>query len=126
MKIESCPFRKPSLTQFLFSLITNLNKLTRFFAVLFLEIYRCHISSTLGMGGCCRFHPSCSDYAIQAYRRHSFLKASYLTLFRLLSCHPFGFLQRSKQKEVNSLFSTDYKYSPTLPSALNEQIRRIE
>lgn len=124
--IKPYPLRKSSVKQLLFRLITNLNKLTGFFAVLFLEIYRCHISGTLGIGGCCRFHPSCSNYAIQAYQRHSFLKASRLTLFRLLSCHPFGFLQGSKQKKVSSLFLTDYSYSSTIPSHLNGQTRRIE
>lgn len=85
-------------------LIKNMNKLMEFFAVLFLQIYRCHISSVLGVGGCCRFHPSCSDYAIQAYQRHSFLKASRLTFFRLLNCHPFGSLWIHKRSRKGNRF----------------------
>lgn len=42
------------------------------------------------MGGRCRFHPSCSNYALEAYRRHNPLLASWLTLRRVLRCHPFG------------------------------------
>lgn len=40
------------------------------------------------LGPCCRFHPSCSDYAILAIRRHGPLKGSLQALRRLLRCHP--------------------------------------
>jgi len=36
----------------------------------------------------CRFHPSCSHYAIEAIERHGLIKGSYLTAGRLLRCHP--------------------------------------
>ncbi|WP_368356348.1 membrane protein insertion efficiency factor YidD [Desulfolutivibrio sulfodismutans] len=39
---------------------------------------------------CCRFVPSCSRYAYEAYSRFGFFRASFLTLKRLLRCHPFG------------------------------------
>jgi uncharacterized protein len=46
---------------------------------------------TLGpiMGGHCRFHPTCSAYAIEAYQTHGPVRGSLLTLRRLLRCHPF-------------------------------------
>jgi putative membrane protein insertion efficiency factor len=37
---------------------------------------------------CCRFHPTCSDYAILAIRRHGPFKGSFTALMRLLRCHP--------------------------------------
>src|SRR5205823_12042334 len=37
----------------------------------------------------CRFHPSCSSYALQALQVHGPFKGSYLALRRLLRCHPF-------------------------------------
>lgn len=40
------------------------------------------------LGPCCRFHPSCSDYAILAIRRHGPFKGSFQALRRLLRCHP--------------------------------------
>lgn len=48
--------------------------------------------ATLGplMGGHCRFHPTCSAYAIEAYRAHGVARGSWLTVKRLLKCHPFS------------------------------------
>jgi putative membrane protein insertion efficiency factor len=37
----------------------------------------------------CRFYPSCSAYALQAYRNLGFWKATWLSARRLLRCHPF-------------------------------------
>jgi putative membrane protein insertion efficiency factor len=37
----------------------------------------------------CRFHPTCSAYAMQALEKHGGLKGSWLTVWRLLRCHPF-------------------------------------
>jgi len=38
----------------------------------------------------CRFTPSCSAYAIEAWRRHGLFRGSYLAARRLLRCHPWG------------------------------------
>lgn len=38
----------------------------------------------------CRFHPSCSRYAFDALRTHGALRGSWLTVWRLLRCQPFG------------------------------------
>ena len=38
----------------------------------------------------CRFTPTCSQYALEAFRKHGVLKGFYLTVRRLLRCHPFG------------------------------------
>lgn len=42
------------------------------------------------LGGRCRFDPSCSVYAVEAFRRHGALRGGWLTLRRLLRCHPWG------------------------------------
>ena len=49
--------------------------------------YRLLLSPWLGGG--CRFEPTCSIYAIGALERHGALGGSYLTLRRLVRCHPW-------------------------------------
>jgi len=38
----------------------------------------------------CRFHPTCSDYALEALHKHGFFKGSALTVWRILRCNPFS------------------------------------
>lgn len=38
----------------------------------------------------CRYAPSCSAYAIEALERHGAFRGGWLTLKRLLRCHPWG------------------------------------
>ena len=40
--------------------------------------------------GRCRFQPSCSHYAEEAIHKHGPLRGGYLSLRRLLRCHPWG------------------------------------
>ena len=57
------------------------------FLIALLRVYRWTISPLLGP--CCRFHPSCSCYAEEAVRRHGPLRGGWLSLRRLLRCHPW-------------------------------------
>ena len=38
----------------------------------------------------CRFHPTCSSYAIEALEKYGLLKGSWLAIKRISSCHPWG------------------------------------
>ncbi|MCY7275556.1 MAG: membrane protein insertion efficiency factor YidD [Phormidesmis sp. CAN_BIN44] len=38
----------------------------------------------------CRFHPTCSQYAIEAIDQHGALKGSWLATRRICRCHPFN------------------------------------
>jgi uncharacterized protein len=37
----------------------------------------------------CRYHPSCSQYAIDAFERHGALRGGWLAAKRILRCNPF-------------------------------------
>lgn len=37
----------------------------------------------------CRFYPTCSHYGLEAIKIHGAIKGSWLTLIRILKCHPF-------------------------------------
>ena len=38
----------------------------------------------------CRFTPTCSQYAVEALKKYGPIKGSWLTIKRLLRCHPWG------------------------------------
>ncbi|WP_449421081.1 membrane protein insertion efficiency factor YidD [Piscirickettsia litoralis] len=40
------------------------------------------------MGPRCRFYPSCSQYSIEAIQKHGLVYGIFLTIKRLLCCHP--------------------------------------
>lgn len=53
-----------------------------------LRAYRVAISPLYGQ--VCRYHPSCSAYALGAVTTHGSVRGSWLTLRRLLRCHPWA------------------------------------
>lgn len=57
-------------------------------AILFIRFYRYCISPFLGNH--CRFHPSCSSYALTAFERYGFFKGAALAAKRLSRCHPWN------------------------------------
>lgn len=42
------------------------------------------------LGGQCRFSPTCSTYALEAYREHGVVRGTILTARRVARCHPFS------------------------------------
>ena len=55
-----------------------------------IKLYKFFISPFLGNS--CRYMPTCSEYSIEALKVHGFFKGIYLSLKRILSCHPIKFL----------------------------------
>ncbi|MFC1923838.1 membrane protein insertion efficiency factor YidD [Chloroflexota bacterium] len=58
------------------------------FAERFILTYQLRVSPRLGAQ--CRFEPTCSNYALYAYRKYGFCKATAKTLWRLMRCNPFN------------------------------------
>ena len=52
-----------------------------------IRIYQKMISPWLGQR--CRFHPSCSNYCIDALRQHGMVSGLWLGIRRIFKCHPF-------------------------------------
>ncbi|MFH5886096.1 membrane protein insertion efficiency factor YidD [Halalkalibaculum sp. DA3122] len=38
----------------------------------------------------CRYHPTCSQYSIEALRKHGAIKGGWLTIKRIARCHPWS------------------------------------
>ena len=51
------------------------------------KAYRYVVSPLIGPS--CRFHPSCSEYAVGALRRFGALRGSWLAVRRIARCHPW-------------------------------------
>ena len=52
-----------------------------------IRAYQLAISPMLGNR--CRFHPSCSEYSMEALRRHGLLRGMWLAVRRIGRCHPW-------------------------------------
>lgn len=68
-------------------LIATFKRVPRQGLVLLLRGYRLFLSPWLGNQ--CRFAPTCSVYGIEALQRHGALAGGYLTVARVLRCHPW-------------------------------------
>ena len=44
------------------------------------------------LGNSCRYLPTCSEYSIEALKTFGFIKGSFLSLKRIITCHPIKFL----------------------------------
>ena len=55
--------------------------------VALVRLYQKLISPLVGPR--CRFHPTCSDYAVEAIRTHGAARGSWLALKRIGHCHPW-------------------------------------
>ena len=58
------------------------------FALFALRCYKTYLS--ILFAGACRFEPTCSQYAYQAFERFGVLRGGWLAVRRLARCHPFS------------------------------------
>jgi putative membrane protein insertion efficiency factor len=68
--------------------MSGLPSLIRQLLILPIRLYQVAISPLLPPS--CRYQPTCSAYAVEALTRHGALYGGWLTLRRLIRCHPWG------------------------------------
>ncbi len=59
----------------------------KYIAIALVKFYRKVISPL--KRPCCRFNPTCSQYAIEAFTEWGFIRGLGLTLWRIIRCNPF-------------------------------------
>jgi putative membrane protein insertion efficiency factor len=60
----------------------------KYLAIGLIRVYRWMVSPLLGNR--CKYHPSCSQYALDALREFGFVKGTVLAGWRLLRCNPWS------------------------------------
>jgi hypothetical protein len=73
---------------FLRSVLSTLYRLPRLALIGVVRAYQLLLSPHFPSS--CRYHPTCSSYAVEAFRRHGAVKGLVLTIHRLGRCHPWG------------------------------------
>lgn len=58
------------------------------FLIFLIRVYQRLLSPVLGTQ--CRFHPTCSRYAVEALQRHGAARGTWLAVRRLARCHPLN------------------------------------
>ena len=76
------------LPDFIVLFLSIINKPVSMFFILLIKTYRLCLSPFLGSN--CRFDPTCSEYGIQAFKKHNLIKAFVLIGKRVFRCHPFS------------------------------------
>ena len=56
--------------------------------VFLIKIYQFLISPIIGKN--CRFNPTCSNYALEALKKHGLFLGMYYSIRRISKCHPWG------------------------------------
>ena len=63
-------------------------KVFNYLLILPIKLYQWLISPFLP--NACRYSPTCSQYGIEAIKKHGVFKGSWLTIKRISRCHPWG------------------------------------
>lgn len=69
-------------------MLNGFKKLLTWIILIPVYFYRAAISPLLPPS--CRYTPTCSQYTIEALKKHGPLKGLYLSVIRILSCNPWG------------------------------------
>lgn len=67
--------------------VGKLRRAPRWLGICLVRFYQACISPRFP--ACCRYVPSCSQYAVEAIERFGLVRGSWLALRRICRCHPF-------------------------------------
>ena len=59
------------------------------FLIFLIKIYQKYISPLKGVSTC-KYTPTCSTYAIEAFEKYGFFKGLFLSCWRIIRCNPFS------------------------------------
>ncbi len=65
-----------------------MNRIFSLLLIIPIKTYQIIISPLLGPS--CRFTPTCSQYAVEAIQKYGPVKGSWLSIKRIIKCHPWG------------------------------------
>ena len=65
-----------------------LSRAAQTFLLALIHVYRATLSPFLG--GQCRYHPTCSAYALEAIRELGAWRGTWMSMSRIARCHPFA------------------------------------
>lgn len=68
-------------------ILDKLNRALTNICIYLVEFYRKFISPL--KAPTCRFYPTCSQYSLDAFKKYGLIKGMFLTIKRILKCHPF-------------------------------------
>ena len=63
-------------------------KILNFIFIIPIKLYQILLSPLLGQS--CRYHPTCSQYAVEAIEKYGPIKGIWLGIKRIARCHPWG------------------------------------
>jgi|TARA_A100001388_G_scaffold21006_1_gene13780 hypothetical protein len=63
-------------------------KFLNFIFIVPIKLYQILLSPLLGQS--CRYHPTCSQYAVEAIEKYGPIKGIWLGIKRIARCHPWG------------------------------------
>jgi putative membrane protein insertion efficiency factor len=69
--------------------VANVRAFPSYLGIGLVYVYR-YTFGLLVPEGTCKYHPSCSEYAIQALRKYGLFKGSALACWRVVRCNPFS------------------------------------
>lgn len=69
--------------------LKGFSKVLNILLISFVKFYKKFISP-MKKRGCCKYIPTCSQYALEALQKYGPFKGSYLAIRRVLRCNPFS------------------------------------